>query len=215
MIFQRPFDNLFTRASIMLPLNSPTEPRDHNLSYLSSSPSSGTNDSLVGKLKNFVKQLWIVGYDASILQQVTYRTTFLVAYESRDHLLSYFSSLSAPTEQQAQAQAQPLWKLWLFYQVVSTMASAVSYPFDTVYRRMIAQSHFARVTEEDNDRNSKDSSGSDSGENKRYRNVLHAMGQIVHEEGIASLYKGFWLNRLTNIMSAAISLGTLMIMEQE
>ncbi len=92
------------------------------------------------------------------------------------------------------------------------MASAVSYPFDTVYRRMIAQSHFARVTEEDNDRNSHDSSGD---ENKRYRNVLHAMSQIVREEGIASLYKGFWLNRLTNIMSAAISLGTLMIMEQE
>lgn len=123
-----------------------------------------------------------VGWDAAVLQGIMYRSAFLCAYK--------YCRIAMLGETE-----QPLWKVWLFYQLVSTFSSVVSYPLDTINKRMIVRAD--------------KSNGKSS-----YKNTVDALVQISNKEGFLSLYKGFWINRLINIASAAISLGTLMIMEE-
>jgi solute carrier family 25 (mitochondrial adenine nucleotide translocator), member 4/5/6/31 len=65
----------------------------------------------------------------------------------------------------------PIWQTWLVAQAVTTLAGFVSYPFDTVRRRMMMQSGIPA-------------------EERKYRSTLHCWGKIAAEEGPRAFFKG-------------------------
>lgn len=71
----------------------------------------------------------------------------------------------------------PLYISWAIAQVVTTVAGIVSYPFDTVRRRMMMQSG-RKATE------------------IIYKNTLHCWGTIAKQEGTSAFFKGAFSNVL-------------------
>lgn len=65
----------------------------------------------------------------------------------------------------------PIWQTWLVAQAVTTLAGFVSYPFDTVRRRMMMQSGLPEAE-------------------RKYRSTLHCWGKIAAEEGPRAFFKG-------------------------
>ena len=65
----------------------------------------------------------------------------------------------------------PVWQSWMVAQVVTTGAGIVSYPFDTVRRRMMMQS-------------------GRSAEEAQYKSTLDCWRKIVAEEGPGAFFKG-------------------------
>ncbi|CAM8916550.1 unnamed protein product [Rhodiola kirilowii] len=76
-----------------------------------------------------------------------------------------------------------LWKRWLVAQAVTTSAGLISYPLDTVRRRMMMQS------------------GVDY---PMYHNTLDCWKQIFRKEGVASFYRGALSNMFRSTGAAAI-----------
>uniref|UniRef100_A0A7N0VE50 ADP/ATP translocase n=1 Tax=Kalanchoe fedtschenkoi TaxID=63787 RepID=A0A7N0VE50_KALFE len=76
-----------------------------------------------------------------------------------------------------------LWKRWLVAQGVTTSAGLISYPFDTVRRRMMMQSGI---------------------EKPMYHNTLDCWKQIYRKEGVASFYRGALSNMFRSTGAAAI-----------
>lgn len=71
----------------------------------------------------------------------------------------------------------PLVISWLIAQAVTTVSGIISYPFDTVRRRMMMQS--GRPVAE-----------------RQYKNTLHCWGQIAKTEGTNAFFKGAFSNVL-------------------
>ncbi|KAG0427642.1 hypothetical protein HPB47_025297 [Ixodes persulcatus] len=69
----------------------------------------------------------------------------------------------------------PLVISWMIAQTVTTVAGIISYPFDTVRRRMMMQS--GRSVEE-----------------RQYRSTVHCWGKILKTEGGAAFFKGAFSN---------------------
>lgn len=76
-----------------------------------------------------------------------------------------------------------LWKRWLVAQAVTTSAGLISYPLDTVRRRMMMQSGV---------------------EQQMYSNTLDCWKQIYRKEGVASFYRGALSNMFRSTGAAAI-----------
>jgi solute carrier family 25 (adenine nucleotide translocator) protein 4/5/6/31 len=109
------------------------------------------------------------GYDVAFLSAfLTHSTVFLI-FENTGHL-----ALST--------RDNPVWKMWLYFELILTGASIVSYPFETVRRRMITESK--------------------PGE---YENSMDCLKKIVQSEGISGLYRGFFIRRITNALGNVIS----------
>ncbi|KAI9191617.1 hypothetical protein LWI28_010905 [Acer negundo] len=76
-----------------------------------------------------------------------------------------------------------LWKRWAVAQAVTTSAGLLSYPMDTVRRRMMMQSGL---------------------EKPMYHNTLDCWRMIYRKEGVASFYRGAVSNMFRSIGAAAI-----------
>ncbi|CAH9074384.1 unnamed protein product [Cuscuta europaea] len=77
-----------------------------------------------------------------------------------------------------------LWKRWVAAQGVTTLAGLLSYPLDTVRRRMMMQSG--------------------SGAPPMYRNTLDCWKKIYKMEGPASFYRGALSNVFRSVGAAAV-----------
>lgn len=77
----------------------------------------------------------------------------------------------------------PLWKRWVMAQAVTTTAGFVSYPLDTVRRRMMMQSGMDEPT---------------------YGSTLDCWRKIYRKEGIKSFYRGAVSNMFRSTGAAAI-----------
>ncbi|KAL1428160.1 hypothetical protein MTO96_016960 [Rhipicephalus appendiculatus] len=79
----------------------------------------------------------------------------------------------------------PLVISWMIAQTVTTVAGIISYPFDTVRRRMMMQS--GRAVEE-----------------RQYKNTIHCWGKIYKTEGGAAFFKGAFSNVLRGTGGALV-----------
>lgn len=77
----------------------------------------------------------------------------------------------------------PLWKRWVVAQAVTTSAGLLSYPLDTVRRRMMMQSGL---------------------EKPMYRNTLDCWRRIYKTEGFTSFYRGALSNIFRSTGAAAV-----------
>lgn len=87
------------------------------------------------------------------------------------------------TAKEAMSDEAALWKRWAAAQAVSTAAGLVSYPLDTVRRRMMMQSGLDRPA---------------------YRSTLDCWAKIYRSEGVASFYRGAVSNVFRSTGAAAI-----------
>ncbi|XP_037276210.2 ADP,ATP carrier protein [Rhipicephalus microplus] len=74
---------------------------------------------------------------------------------------------------------------WMIAQTVTTVAGIISYPFDTVRRRMMMQS--GRAVEE-----------------RQYKNTIHCWGKIYKTEGGTAFFKGAFSNVLRGTGGALV-----------
>jgi len=79
----------------------------------------------------------------------------------------------------------PIWASWAVAQTVTTIAGIISYPFDTVRRRMMMQS------------------GIEMSERK-YKNTPHCWKTIAAEEGTGAFFKGAFSNVLRGTGGAIV-----------
>jgi solute carrier family 25 (mitochondrial adenine nucleotide translocator), member 4/5/6/31 len=77
----------------------------------------------------------------------------------------------------------PLWQRWVAAQAVTSMAGLISYPLDTVRRRMMMQSGM---------------------EVQMYSSTLDCWRMIYKQEGVRSFYRGALSNMFRSTGAAAI-----------
>lgn len=97
------------------------------------------------------------GFGVSVGGIIVYRAAFFGGFDTMK------SMLLGPDA--------PVWQSWMVAQTVTTGAGIVSYPFDTVRRRMMMQS--GRPAEE-----------------AQYKSTLDCWGKILAEEGPGAFFKG-------------------------
>lgn len=105
------------------------------------------------------------GFGVSIGGIIVYRAAFFGGYDTAKQML-----LKDP-------KSAPFWQNWIVAQMVTTAAGVISYPFDTVRRRMMMQS------------------GRGDSE-LLYKNTLDCWVKIAKKEG----YKGFFKGALSNVI---------------
>jgi solute carrier family 25 (adenine nucleotide translocator) protein 4/5/6/31 len=99
------------------------------------------------------------GFGVSVGGIIVYRAAFFGGYDTlRDMVLP-------------DPKSAPLWQKWAVAQVVTTAAGVISYPFDTVRRRMMMQA--GRKAEE-----------------VMYTSTVHCWGKILKDEGPGAFFKG-------------------------
>jgi len=97
------------------------------------------------------------GFGVSVGGIIVYRAAFFGGYDTlRDVAL-------------ADPKNAPVWQKWLVAQTVTTIAGIISYPFDTVRRRMMMQA--GRV-------------------DKMYTSTFHCWGKMMKDEGVNAFFKG-------------------------
>ncbi|GBG72485.1 hypothetical protein CBR_g12060 [Chara braunii] len=111
------------------------------------------------------------GFGVSVQGIFMYRAAFFGGFDTAKGLLFQ------------DPENTPLMHKWMVAQAVTACAGMISYPFDTVRRRMMLQS------------------GSD---NPMYKSSLHCWKTIWKHEGPRAFFKGAWLNILRGEGSALI-----------
>lgn len=97
------------------------------------------------------------GFGVSVGGIIVYRAAFFGGYDTaRDVIL-------------ADPKNAPVWQKWMVAQVVTTCAGIISYPFDTVRRRMMMQAGRADVL---------------------YKSTAHCWSKLMKEEGPSAFFKG-------------------------
>lgn len=97
------------------------------------------------------------GFGVSVGGIIVYRAAFFGGYDTlRDVIL-------------ADPKNAPVWQKWLVAQTVTTLAGIISYPFDTVRRRMMMQAGRKDIL---------------------YKSTLHCWGKILKDEGPNAFFKG-------------------------
>lgn len=104
------------------------------------------------------------GFSVSVQGIIIYRAAYFGFYDTARGMLP-------------DPKNTPLYISWAIAQVVTTVAGIVSYPFDTVRRRMMMQSG-RKATE------------------VIYKNTLHCWGTIAKTEGTSAFFKGAFSNVL-------------------
>jgi solute carrier family 25 (adenine nucleotide translocator) protein 4/5/6/31 len=79
----------------------------------------------------------------------------------------------------------PIWASWLVAQTVTTASGIISYPFDTVRRRMMMQSGVPV-------------------EERQYKSTAHCWKTIAAEEGVGAFFKGAFSNVLRGTGGAIV-----------
>jgi len=102
------------------------------------------------------------GFGVSIQGIIVYRAAFFGFFDTAKALL-----LKDPRN-------APVWQSWLIAQTVTTVAGIISYPFDTVRRRMMMQS--GRVGQ------------------REYTGTLDCWTKIIKNEGTSALFRGAFSN---------------------
>lgn len=111
------------------------------------------------------------GFVLSVAGIIPYRAVYFGGY---DTLKSIFLS----------ADSNPsFWKKWFVSQVNTTFAQYLTYPIDTVRRRLMLKGEAAK----------KAAGGKPP---VVYRNAFHCAQVIVKEEGVGGLFKGAWANTI-------------------
>jgi solute carrier family 25 (adenine nucleotide translocator) protein 4/5/6/31 len=97
------------------------------------------------------------GFGVSVGGIIVYRAAFFGGYDTlRDVML-------------ADPKNAPVWQKWLVAQTVTTLAGIVSYPFDTVRRRMMMQAGRSDIL---------------------YKSTAHCWAKILKDEGPSAFFKG-------------------------
>lgn len=97
------------------------------------------------------------GFGVSVGGIIVYRAAFFGGFDTAKSVLL------------ADPKNAPVWQSWLIAQLVTTISGIVSYPFDTVRRRMMMQA---------------------GREDILYRSTLHCWGKILKDEGASAFFKG-------------------------
>lgn len=103
------------------------------------------------------------GFGVSVVGIIVYRAAFFGCFDTFKNVLF------------EDPKKAPFWQSWLLAQTVTTVAGLVSYPFDTVRRRMMMQAGRKEIL---------------------YRNTLHCWQKIIAEEGFNAMFKGAGSNIL-------------------
>ncbi|XP_010242284.1 PREDICTED: probable ADP,ATP carrier protein At5g56450 [Nelumbo nucifera] len=111
------------------------------------------------------------GLPASLHGMIVHRGLYFGGFDTLKEIMSEESKQVA------------LWKRWLVAQAVTTSAGLVSYPFDTVRRRMMIQSGLEQPT---------------------YHSTLDCWRKIYRTEGLASFYRGALSNMFRSTGAAAV-----------
>ncbi|GMG99116.1 hypothetical protein Nepgr_000956 [Nepenthes gracilis] len=112
------------------------------------------------------------GLPASLHGMVVHRSIYFGGFDTIKELLT----------QEAKPEL-PLWKRWFVAQAVTTSAGLLSYPLDTVRRRMMMQSGL---------------------EQPMYQSTLDCWRKIYKTEGLVSFYRGAVSNMFRSTGAAAI-----------
>lgn len=111
------------------------------------------------------------GFGVSVGGIIVYRAAFFGGYDTLRDVM-----LADPTN-------APIWQKWMVAQVVTTGAGILSYPFDTVRRRMMMQAGRKDIL---------------------YRNTIHCWKKIAAEEGANAFFKGAGSNVLRGTGGALV-----------
>lgn len=112
------------------------------------------------------------GLPASLHGVVVHRSLYFGGFDTAKEMMSKESN-----------PYLPLWQRWLMAQAVTTSAGLISYPLDTVRRRMMMQSGM---------------------EKPAYQSTLDCWRQIYRKEGPASFYRGALSNMFRSTGAAAV-----------
>lgn len=111
------------------------------------------------------------GFGVSVGGIIVYRAAFFGGYDTlRDVVLE-------------DPRNAPVWQKWALAQTVTTIAGIISYPFDTVRRRMMMQAGRADIM---------------------YTSTIHCWGKIIKDEGPNALFKGSLSNVLRGTGGAIV-----------
>lgn len=111
------------------------------------------------------------GFGVSVGGIIVYRAAFFGGYDTlKDIALK-------------DASTAPVWQKWAVAQVVTTAAGIISYPFDTVRRRMMMQAGRSDVL---------------------YKSTLHCWGKLLKDEGPGAFFKGAGSNILRGTGGAIV-----------
>ncbi|KAI7736078.1 hypothetical protein M8C21_023695 [Ambrosia artemisiifolia] len=131
-------------------------------------------------IRHFLTTIWAKngirgvykGLPASLQGMVVHRGLYFGGFDT----LKEKMSKNAPSD-------VPLWKRWIVAQGVTTSAGLISYPMDTVRRRMMMQSGIERPM---------------------YKNTLDCWKTVYKTEGLRSFYRGALSNMFRSTGAAAI-----------
>eukprot|EP00297_Palpitomonas_bilix_P012269 CAMPEP_0113893384 /NCGR_PEP_ID=MMETSP0780_2-20120614/16050_1 /TAXON_ID=652834 /ORGANISM="Palpitomonas bilix" /LENGTH=312 /DNA_ID=CAMNT_0000883643 /DNA_START=82 /DNA_END=1020 /DNA_ORIENTATION=- /assembly_acc=CAM_ASM_000599 len=118
---------------------------------------TGLGDCIMKIAKNDGVMGLYQGFGVSVLGIIVYRAAFFGGFDTAKGAL-----LKDPKN-------APIWQSWLIAQTVTTAAGIISYPFDTVRRRLMMQSGRKDVL---------------------YKGTLHCFSKIAAEEGSKAFFKG-------------------------
>jgi solute carrier family 25 (adenine nucleotide translocator) protein 4/5/6/31 len=118
---------------------------------------TGLGDCLMKIFKSDGLKGLYQGFGVSVMGIIVYRAAFFGGFDTAKGVL-----LKDPKN-------APVWQSWLIAQTVTTASGIISYPFDTVRRRMMMQSGRADIL---------------------YKNTLHCWGKILKDEGPGAFFKG-------------------------
>ncbi|CAN6441776.1 unnamed protein product [Victoria cruziana] len=116
------------------------------------------------------------GLPASLQGMVVHRGLYFGGFDTAKDMLAQGSANSSTSQ-------LPLWKRWIVAQAVTTSAGLLSYPLDTVRRRMMMQSGL---------------------EKEAYSSTLDCWKKIYMIEGVASFYRGGLSNMFRSTGAAAV-----------
>ena len=103
------------------------------------------------------------GFGVSVGGIIVYRAAFFGCFDTAKQVL-----LKDPKK-------APIWQTWLIAQVVTTIAGVISYPFDTVRRRMMMQAGRKEIL---------------------YTSTLDCWRKIAAKEGVSAFFKGALSNAI-------------------
>lgn len=116
------------------------------------------------------------GFVLSVCGIIPYRAVYFGGYDTLKSI--FLTPESKPS----------FWKKWFVSQVNTTCAQYLTYPIDTVRRRLMLKG--------EKEVKGKASTGAAAKPPVVYRNAFHCAQVIVKEEGVAGLFKGAWANTI-------------------
>jgi solute carrier family 25 (adenine nucleotide translocator) protein 4/5/6/31 len=96
---------------------------------------------------------------------------------------AYFGMFDTAKGMLADPKNAPFWQTFGIAQAVTTAAGVISYPFDTVRRRMMMQAGRGEIL---------------------YKNTLDCWGKVISNEGVGALFKGAFSNILRGTGGALV-----------